>query len=588
MASSQGRTIALLLLLLALLLLSKPLRAAFRESKSAVDVEDYEYDDEEDSENFFEGDEFSTGEGDDESDEFMDDPGEDEDVFDNSEEDMDEDLFPLDDGGDGYVIPVESEERMEKLLKENDNVMVKFYAPWCGHCQAMAADYKEAAAIMRAQGANVVFAKVDGTKLQKLTEGYGADSYPSLIFFGANKTDVVAYNGGRSSGEIVKFIRKRIGPNVYTLENLSDAEELLSNEEVFFLGYFDEFEGIDHDVFENFASEVEVVLAKTKVPEVAQLLNLEGEKLRPRFGLIKQQPEPVLEYDGLVETQSLRVFVERNRFPLLLLFSEKTASIIFGGEEPDKIQVLYFSTDAVYADVAEHLLQTAQEMRDQPLMFVRVNTSDEGASSDLLEFFGVQTSAENVVVAYRGSEEGEGTKYRLEKPFSATSLKSFCIQVLEGSLEPYLKSEPIPEQAVDSNGVTTVVGKSFDAIVYNASADVLLEVYAPWCGHCKALEPTYRKLGRRFRNVDSVVVAKMDGTLNEHPDVKVDGFPSIVFYPANSKKSPIVLGEQRSLREFTQIIRTHAAIPFTLERKKTRKPSEEDKDEDAATAHEEL
>lgn len=105
--------------------------------------------------------------------------------------------------------------------------------------------------------------------------------------------------------------------------------------------------------------------------------------------------------------------------------------------------------------------------------------------------------------------------------------------------------------------VKIVVGNNFDEIVLDESKDVLLEVcyiivegsiqillfdlifvggysnysnllmqfflqiYAPWCGHCQALEPTYNKLAKHLRSIESLIIAKMDGTTNEHPRAKV-------------------------------------------------------------------
>ena len=45
-----------------------------------------------------------------------------------------------------------------------------------------------------------------------------------------------------------------------------------------------------------------------------------------------------------------------------------------------------------------------------------------------------------------------------------------------------------------------VVGKNFDEIVNDESKDVLIEFYAPWCGHCKALAPKYEELGEKVSN----------------------------------------------------------------------------------------
>jgi hypothetical protein len=46
-----------------------------------------------------------------------------------------------------------------------------------------------------------------------------------------------------------------------------------------------------------------------------------------------------------------------------------------------------------------------------------------------------------------------------------------------------------------------------------------------------------------------VVIAKMDGTENEHADVDVKGFPTILFFPADAEKKPINFeGGDRSLK----------------------------------------
>lgn len=47
--------------------------------------------------------------------------------------------------------------------------------------------------------------------------------------------------------------------------------------------------------------------------------------------------------------------------------------------------------------------------------------------------------------------------------------------------------------------VQVLVAENFDSIVNDDSKDVLIEFYAPWCGHCKSLEPKFNELGEKVR-----------------------------------------------------------------------------------------
>lgn len=58
-------------------------------------------------------------------------------------------------------------------------------------------------------------------------------------------------------------------------------------------------------------------------------------------------------------------------------------------------------------------------------------------------------------------------------------------------------------------------------------------VYAPWCGHCKNLKPTWEKVAgllKKYKN-NGVRMAKYDNTANESNDMpSVRSYPSLFYY----------------------------------------------------------
>ena len=98
--------------------------------------------------------------------------------------------------------------------------------------------------------------------------------------------------------------------------------------------------------------------------------------------------------------------------------------------------------------------------------------------------------------------------------------------------------------------MTIVVGKTWEKIVKDPTKDVLLNIYAPWCQYCQALEPFYEQLANEVADIEDLVIAKIDAEANEIADDKVDGYPTIIFYSKTNKKG--VEYEEESDEDFDE------------------------------------
>uniref|UniRef100_A0A8C2M234 protein disulfide-isomerase n=1 Tax=Cricetulus griseus TaxID=10029 RepID=A0A8C2M234_CRIGR len=83
---------------------------------------------------------------------------------------------------------------------------------------------------------------------------------------------------------------------------------------------------------------------------------------------------------------------------------------------------------------------------------------------------------------------------------------------------------------------------------------LLVEFYAPWCGHCKQLAPIWDKLGETYKDHENIVIAKMDSTANEVEAVKVHSFPTLKFFPATADRTVIDYNGERTLDGFKKFL----------------------------------
>ena len=119
-----------------------------------------------------------------------------------------------------------------------------------------------------------------------------------------------------------------------------------------------------------------------------------------------------------------------------------------------------------------------------------------------------------------------------------------------------MKSQQIPSK--QAGPVVVVVGKSFEKVVLDPHKDVLIELYAPWCGHCKQLEPIYKELAKRLKSEKNVIIAKMDATANDSPaNYLASGYPTIYFAPSNRKDDPMLFEGNLTLEELMAFVKKH-------------------------------
>jgi protein disulfide-isomerase A1 len=88
--------------------------------------------------------------------------------------------------------------------------------------------------------------------------------------------------------------------------------------------------------------------------------------------------------------------------------------------------------------------------------------------------------------AFAIQETVKNQKFPFDQDMKIThdDISEFVQNFVDGKVDPSIKSEPIPEK--QEGPVQVVVANNYKDIVMDNDHDVLLEFYAPWCGHCKA------------------------------------------------------------------------------------------------------
>jgi len=244
-------------------------------------------------------------------------------------------------------------------------------------------------------------------------------------------------------------------------------------------------------------------------------------------------------------------FISSESLPLVIDFNHETAQKIFSGEV--KSHFLMFSSAKAddHEDKLEKMRAMARSSKGK-MLFVTINT-DEEDHKRILEFFGI---TESELPTYRAIKLGEDMAKFKPADDAFENAEQFVSDFLEGKLKQHLMSAEIPEDW-DKEGVKVLVGKNFQEVALNPEKDVLVEFYAPWCGHCKQLAPIWDELGEKYKDHETIVIAKVDSTANELEEVKVQGFPTIKLFKKGTNEIVDYNGD-RTVAGFSKFLESPA------------------------------
>ncbi|XP_072004499.1 protein disulfide-isomerase A3 [Engystomops pustulosus] len=471
-----------------------------------------------------------------------------------------------------------TDDDFDGTISQYEMILVEFFAPWCGHCKKLAPEYEEAATKLKG---TVSLAKVDCTANSNTCNKYGVSGYPTLKIF-RNGEESGAYDGPRNADGIVSTLKKQAGPASVDLKSVEEFDKFISDTDASVVGFFRSLYDTAHSEYLKVANTLreKYRFAHTDENELVDKYDSNGEGVvlfrPPRLANKFEDSSVSFPADEKITTHKIKKFIQDNIFGICPHMTEDNRELIQGKD----LLVAYYDVDYEKNPKGSNywrnrVMMVAKKFLDagHKLNFAVANR--KSFAHEVTEF-GLDGSAGDIPVV--GIKSAKGEKYVMQEEFTrdGKALERFLQDYFDGKLKKYLKSEPVPQN--NDGPVKVVVAENFDEIVNDESKDVLIEFYAPWCGHCKNLEPKYKELGEKLGNDPNIVIAKMDATANDVPShYEVRGFPTIYFAPAGSKQSPKRYEGGREVSDFLGYLKKEATNPPVV--KDDEKPKKKKKEE---------
>lgn len=455
-------------------------------------------------------------------------------------------------------------ETFDNFIETHKSVLVKFYAPWCGHCKTMKPIFNNVAKQLKEENHEGVIAFVDTTVEQELGTRFKIKGFPTIKYF---QNGEFAYDySERDEKKILEFMRDPKQPEAPKKEP----------------EWKDDVSDVIHATDDNFAATIKTKKhalgffyapwcghCKTAKPFYTQAAAHFKDDLKTAF----------IAVDCTIEKAVCEKYSVKG-FPTIIYFNfGKNPTPYEGGRElkdfikfmsnPKEPNAGKFDPRDDWLEVPgnEHLSFLDDKSFDEyvnskPKVLVMFYAPWCGhcktmkpaygeAATEMKKFLpgaylaavdATKTSAINKRFELKGFptiKYFENGKFKFD--YSGGRTKDDIVNFMK---DPKEAAPPAPVEddwssIASHEHVNMLTDKSFDEFV-NSKPKVLVMFYAPWCGHCKTMKPAYSEAATDMKKfLPGTYLAAVDATQQKAlaQRFELKGFPTLKYFENGKFKS---------------------------------------------------
>lgn len=447
---------------------------------------------------------------------------------------------------------IKTSKDFEKLTsKEKKPIMVMFYAPWCGYCKKLKPDFALAATELKGE-AVMAGMDVDTYEGYTVRQKFNITGFPTLIYF-EDGEEKYRYQGKHDKSSIVEWMR-----------NPSPSTPPLKEDE-----WKDEPSEVVHlsdSTFDDFIGSNPSVLVMFYAPWCGHCKAMKPEYTDAAQSMKEQEIPGVLVAVDATKEQEIGKRYKIEGFPTVKYF--KDGEVAFDVNERTADKIIEFMKDPKepppppppekdWQEVPSEVIHLTDEafkgfVKKKKHVLVMFYAPWCGHCKKAKPEFmdAAKHDAENSKIAYAAVDCTVQTS--LCSKFDVTGYPTFryfnygkkdfkytrgreakdFIQFMEDPHEGPSAPPPEPEWSDLPSHVHHLTDDSFDDFVKEHDS-VLVMFYAPWCGHCKAMKPSYMDAAEELANKNvRGVLAAVDCTKQKSLAEKFEirGFPTVKYF----------------------------------------------------------